>query len=67
MIAFRSLPSLEEYLLIDQMRGHGSHYAKTGRKRWAFAEYDEEDRAVKFETSPFEVSLATLYNKRIER
>lgn len=63
--AYRTLPSFEEYLLLDQTRVHVEHYAKTGRKRWAFAEYDEEDGAVKFETIPFEVSLAALY-KRVE-
>jgi len=63
MIAFRSLPSFEEYLLIDQTRVHVEHSAKTGRKRWAFAEYDEEDGAVKFETILFEVSLAEFYKR----
>ena len=63
--AYRTLPSFEEYLLLDQTRVHVEHYAKTGRKRWAFTEYDEEDGAVQFETIPLKVSLAALY-KRVE-
>ncbi len=63
--AYRTLPSFEEYLLLDQTRVHVEHYAKTGRKRWSFAEYDEEDGEVKFETVPLEISLAALY-KRVE-
>ncbi len=63
--AYRTLPSFEEYLLLDQTRVHVEHYAKTGRKRWSFAEYDEEDGVVKFETIPLKVSLEALY-KRVE-
>ncbi len=61
MIAFRSLPSFEECLLIDQTRMHGLHGGKIGQKHWAFAEYNEKDGVVKFEM----ISLEALY-KHVE-
>ena len=61
--AYRTLPSFQEYLLIDQTQVLVEHYFKTAKKRWSFVEYDEEDESIKFETIPFEISLAALYKR----
>ncbi|MFM2062490.1 MAG: hypothetical protein RLZZ507_2160 [Cyanobacteriota bacterium] len=61
--AYRTIPSFQEYLLIDQNRIHVEHFSKTGNKRWNLCEYDEEDEKISLVTVHFEISLGDLYNK----
>ncbi|MBE9056427.1 Uma2 family endonuclease [Sphaerospermopsis sp. LEGE 08334] len=61
--AYRTIPSFQEYLLIDQNRIHVEQFSKTGKKRWNLFEYDEEDENISLVTVPLEISLRDLYNK----
>lgn len=61
--SYRTLATLQEYLLIDQTRIHVEQFSKTGKKRWALCEYDEEDEAIALSSVSFEISLLDLYNK----
>jgi Uma2 family endonuclease len=61
--AYRTIPTFQEYLLIDQNRIYVEQFSKTGKKQWALREYDEEDEAISLVTVPFEISLQDLYNK----
>jgi Uma2 family endonuclease len=61
--AYRTIPTFQEYLLIDQNRIHVEQFSKTGKKRWTLCEYDEEDQAIAFSSVSFEISLQDLYNK----
>jgi Uma2 family endonuclease len=61
--AYRTIPSFQEYLLIDQTRIYVEQFSKTGTKQWSFSEYDESDEAIAFAKVPFQISLADLYNK----
>ncbi|MBD2567730.1 Uma2 family endonuclease [Anabaena lutea] len=61
--AYRTIPSFQEYLLIDQNRIHVEQFSKTGKKRWNLYEYDEEDEKISLVTVTFEISLQYLYNK----
>lgn len=61
--AYRTLPSFQEYLLIDQNLIHVEQFSKTGKKRWNLYEYDEEDESISLVTVPFEIYLRDLYNK----
>ena len=61
--AYRTIPTFQEYLLIDQNRIYVEKFSKTGKKRWNLCEYDEEDENISLETIPFEISLQDLYNK----
>ncbi len=61
--SYRTIPSFQEYLLIDQTRIHVERFSKTGTKQWSFYEYDESDEAISLEKVPFQISLADLYNK----
>ncbi len=60
---YRTIPSFQEYLLIDQTRIHVEQFCKTDRKRWTLFEYDEEDEAIALTSIPFQISLLDLYNK----
>lgn len=61
--AYRTIPTFQEYLLIDQNRIHVEQFSKSGKKRWTLCEYDEEDNAIALSSVPFEISLQDLYNK----
>jgi Uma2 family endonuclease len=61
--AYRTIPSFQEYLLIDQTQIHVKQFSKTGLKQWAFSEYDASDTAIALTKVPFQISLADLYNK----
>lgn len=61
--AYRTIPTFQEYLLIDQTQMRIEQFSKTGKKRWQFYEYDEEDEAITLATVPFQISLSDLYNK----
>ena len=61
--AYRTISTFQEYLLIDQTQIRVEQYFKTGKKQWSLREYDAEDQAIAFNTVPWEISLADLYNK----
>lgn len=61
--AYRTIPSLEEYLLVEQDEIYVDHYLKIANKRWSIQQYDEEDEKITLTTVPFEITLQDLYNK----
>lgn len=60
---YRTIPTFEEYLLLDQTRIYIEHFSKTDNKRWSFCDYDESDEAITLSSVSFEISLADVYNK----
>lgn len=66
--AYRTLPSFQEYVLVDQYKFQVEHYYKidldkANSKKWSFLEYDSPDTVLSLATVSFELSLADLYNK----
>ncbi|WP_009632964.1 Uma2 family endonuclease [Synechocystis sp. PCC 7509] len=60
---YRTIPSFQEYLLIDQTRIYVEQYAKTGENRWELKECKAEDEAISLNSVGLQVSLKDLYNK----
>lgn len=60
---YSTIPSLEEYLLIEQDEINVLHYSKIDNKHWSIQEYDHEDEKISLVTVPFEITLQDLYNK----
>jgi Uma2 family endonuclease len=61
--AYRTIPSFQEYLLIDQYSLHVEQYYKTEPRKWIFSEYDGEESIITLNSVSFEISLADLYDK----
>jgi Uma2 family endonuclease len=61
--AYRTIPTFQEYVLVDQYRCQVSRYAKTGEKQWIFQEYDGLENAVEFASLPFTIALNEIYDK----
>lgn len=60
---YRTIPTLEEYLLLDPNRRYIEHFSKTDDKRWSFAEYNESDETIALASVSFEIAVADIYNK----
>ncbi|MGF1513697.1 MAG: Uma2 family endonuclease [Elainellaceae cyanobacterium] len=59
--AYRTIPSFQEYLLIDQYRIHIEHYVKTAAHQWLLSEYDDPTITLSLKALGLEISIADLY------
>ncbi len=59
--AYRTLASLQEYLLIDPSRPHLEQYVKQVEHQWLFTEYTGLSAHVKLASIPVEIALQDLY------
>ncbi|MDJ1179429.1 Uma2 family endonuclease [Roseofilum sp. BLCC_M91] len=60
--AYRSIPSFQEYLLIDQSQFKVEHYYKAQVNQWIFSEYKSREDSVNLSSLPCEIPLADLYD-----
>ena len=60
---YRMIPTVQEYLLLDQNRRYIEHFSKMDNKRWSFAEYNELDETIALSSVSFEIAVADIYNK----
>ncbi len=61
--AYRTIPSFQEYLLIEQYTMHVEQYYKTDNNRWIFTEYNAADESICLNSVPFEIVMADIYDK----
>lgn len=59
--AYRTIDTVQEYLLIDQYSPHVEHYVKQATKQWIFTEYDRLEDSFKLASVPVEIALSDLY------
>ncbi|WP_293329623.1 Uma2 family endonuclease [Microcoleus sp. CAWBG58] len=59
--AYRSIPSFQEYLLIDQYRVQVEQYSKTEANKWIFSEYSCAGDRLMLSSISVEISVADLY------
>jgi Uma2 family endonuclease len=60
-VAYRTMPTFQEYLLIDQSQVHVEHYLKTAANQWLFSEYDDLAVMVSLTTVGMQILIADLY------
>ncbi len=60
---FRTIPSLREYVLIDQYEMHVEQFVKTDDNKWVLSEYDGTDAVLKLSCVEFEMVLADIYDR----
>lgn len=61
--AYRSIPSFQEYVLIDQYSPQIEHYRKTDRNQWLFTEYQGLDSILTLAIDGITIPLADIYDK----
>ena len=59
--AYRSLDSVQDYLLIRQDRPHIEHYAKQAPHQWLLTDYEGLDATLSLESLSLTLSLNELY------
>jgi Uma2 family endonuclease len=62
---YRSLASLQEYILISQYRMRVEQYALNNQGNWVFRDYEGTESVLKLISVPFEMKLSQLYRKVI--
>lgn len=58
---YRSIPEMEEYILISQKRSHIMQYTKTEAGKWLLSEYESEDSVIKL--ASVELDLSEIYTR----
>ncbi|WP_341529046.1 Uma2 family endonuclease [Nostoc sp. UHCC 0302] len=61
--AYRSIPSFQEYILIDQYKMHVEQYFKTDNNRWIFSEYEDGEASLNLASVPCQILLTDVYDK----
>jgi Uma2 family endonuclease len=60
---YRSIPSFQEYILIDQYSFSIEQYSKQAEGQWIFKEYEGENAVLKLDSVNFEIILKDIYAK----
>lgn len=61
--AYRTIPTFQEYILIDQYSFYVEHYRKTNDNEWLFSEYQGENTLLSLNSIVFEITLKDIYAK----
>lgn len=59
-LAYRTLSTFQEYLLIDQYKIQVEQYSKTDTFQWIFTEYNDLEARISCRSIPFEIRLGDL-------
>jgi Uma2 family endonuclease len=59
--AYRTIPSFQEYLLINQYRIQVEHYVKTAANQWLLSEYDDPTTTLSMNSFDLQILIADLY------
>jgi len=60
---YRSIPTFQEYILVDQYKVHIEHFYYESKGRWIFTEYKSIDDILNFTKINFKISLKEIYNQ----
>ncbi|MBD2385933.1 Uma2 family endonuclease [Cylindrospermum sp. FACHB-282] len=60
---YRSIPYLQEYIMIDQYSFAVEQFAKQSAGEWIFKEYEGENAVLKLHSVDFEITLPEIYQR----
>jgi Uma2 family endonuclease len=60
---YRSIPTLHEYILIDQSRYHVIQYVKANEQQWLMTNYNQAEGIVKLGSVDLALSLNDIYDR----
>lgn len=63
--AYRTIPTFQEYLLIDQTRIYVEQYSKQSPNQWLFTEHNGKTAQIQLSSVSVEIALADLYENTI--
>jgi Uma2 family endonuclease len=59
--AYRTMPTFQEYVLIDQSRPHVEQFVRQGENQWLLTEYSGLEAKLALSSVAVEIALADLY------
>jgi Uma2 family endonuclease len=59
--AYRTIPTFQEYLLIDQYKPHVEQFVRQSENQWLFTEYKGLEAQIGLTSVPVELALKDLY------
>lgn len=60
---YRTLPSLQEYVAIDQDKIHVEQFSKTSEGKWLLSEYQDRNLVLSLTSIPLQIKISELYKK----
>lgn len=60
---YRSLPSFQEYILVEQSRIHVLQHTKTNDNQWLLTEYESDSQGFSLNILPLSLALADIYEE----
>jgi len=60
---YRSIPNLQEYILINQYEYHVMQYVKTTENQWLLTELADESAVLTLQSIDFQIPLSDLYEQ----
>ncbi|MGA1264550.1 MAG: Uma2 family endonuclease [Prochlorothrix sp.] len=60
---YKTLPSFQEYILINQYRAWVDHYWKQDDQTWMYSFYNDLSAMLTLKAVPFEIEVAELYDR----
>ncbi|WP_310426969.1 Uma2 family endonuclease [Chamaesiphon sp. VAR_48_metabat_135_sub] len=60
---YRSIPELQEYILIDQSRYHVMQYVKTNAEQWLLTDYTQAEAIIKLGSIDLALALNDIYDR----
>jgi Uma2 family endonuclease len=61
--AYRTIPTFQEYILIDQYSMHVEQYYKIGDNKWVFSEFADPEAGLNLASVPCQILLVDIYDK----
>ena len=61
--SYRSIPSLTDYILVDQYSIHVEHFARNDSGQWLLTDYDDRSTVIELSSIGCELPLKTIYRK----
>ncbi|QLE39695.1 Uma2 family endonuclease [Nostoc sp. C052] len=58
---YRSIPELQEYILIDQYKFYLEQFAKNSDSKWVLTEYESPDALLTLASINFQISFSDIY------
>jgi Uma2 family endonuclease len=66
-VGYRTLPSLREYLLVDQTRYAVEQFVRVAENQWLLTEYRGEESRVRLSFEPHQLALRDIYDRVVWR
>ncbi|MFM6004456.1 MAG: Uma2 family endonuclease [Sphaerospermopsis kisseleviana] len=61
--AYRTIPTFQEYILIDQYSMHVEQYCKIGDNKWVFSEFADAEASLNLASIPCQLVLGDIYDR----